>query len=380
MTPRLIKSFFTGKCRICGKTTAKGEQVWFAKHYGIRCQACGPHTDNDQPLPSKRTSRRPKTARRTAVRLAQPAPSEPLQTCGFVPLYTPASAETRLPAAAGPDGIYRLVWTSLSALVEDAFTRYAQTAESRKYLDELHRRHAGDRWANGHDEDSLRRAVRQPAARLLAAIDEMRSALLDELALPTTTRRKIRRGLDWGDELDTDRYLSREPNAWERSVRNPMARRSVSVGVNLTVAAGQSPEDLLYRGAAAVALADLLTQRGINVRIVGLSVGEEVSSTTNKLVSTTELKAADMPLDVASLATAVCDVGFFRMVVMPAEFRHLTGNVSACLGIRGGQYLPGPDRMALDYLVESRVTDREAALAWLREQMATGATEEVCHV
>jgi hypothetical protein len=110
-----------------------------------------------------------------------------------------------------------------------------------------------------------------------------------------------------------------------------------------------------------------------------LSVGEDVSSAIYKLVSIVELKSADMPLDVASLATAVCDVGFFRMVVMPAEFRHLPGKVSKFLGTRGQQYLPGPDRMSLDYLVESCVTDRSAAIRWLREQLVTSAGE-VCHV
>jgi hypothetical protein len=376
MTPRLIKSFFAGNCRTCGKNTPKGEQVWFAKHYGIRCQSCGPHVASDAPIPSKKKGRKHEAASTQPIPKSAPPATPPSRATGFAPLYTPAS--TRQPAQAGPDGVYRLGWTSISELVDDAFAQYAQSEASKDFLSALHKRHDGDTWANGHDETSLRKALSQPAKETLAEIDAMRRTLVNELALPTTARRKVRRGMEWGDDLDADRYLSREPNAWEQSVRDPATRRTVTIGVNLTVCAGQNADELLYRGAAAVALADLLTQRGINVRLIGFSVGEEVSSRMHRLVSTVEFKAADMPLDVASLATAVCDVGFFRMVVMPAEFRHLTGQVSTCLGIRGGQYLPSPDRMALDYLVESRVTTRESALDWLREQMAAQDAEVAC--
>ncbi len=380
MKPRLIQAFFNGACRTCGKKVAKGEQAWFAKHYGIRCQACGPHTDQDAPLPSRKGKKARTWARSPAPENSPrpAAPREPLRGNGFTPTYAPASLKGA--AALGPDGTGRLMWSSVSELVEDAFADYAQSDDARTYLAALHRRHAGDRWANGHTPESLRKAVTDPSAELLAEIDAMRQVLLDEISLPSQPRRKVRRGLDWGDELDADRYLSREPNAWERSVRESQTRRTVTIGVNLTVACLQTAEDLIYRGAAAVALADVLTQRGVNVRVVGFSVGEDVSSAIYKLVSIVELKSADMPLDVASLATAVCDVGFFRMVVMPAEFRHLPGRVSQTLGTRGFQYLPGPDRMSLDYLVESTVTNREAAITWLREQMSAMSAEEVCHV
>src|SRR5512138_137680 len=69
MRSRLISAFFAGKYRVCGKSVAKGEQVYFAKHYGIRCTGCGPHTIDDQPLPSKRgKKRRPAPASTPAAR------------------------------------------------------------------------------------------------------------------------------------------------------------------------------------------------------------------------------------------------------------------------------------------------------------------------
>src|SRR5512133_889785 len=69
MKPRFIHAFFNGTCRACGKKVLKGESAWFAKHYGIRCQACGPHTSADTPLPSKKG----KSKRRAAE--SSPIPS-----------------------------------------------------------------------------------------------------------------------------------------------------------------------------------------------------------------------------------------------------------------------------------------------------------------
>jgi len=77
----------------------------------------------------------------------------------------------------------------------------------------------------------------------------MRRAVDRSLDLPTTPRRKVRRGLDWGDELDADRWLVREPNAWERSIREQQPRRTITIGCNITVGAAVRPEQLLYRGA-----------------------------------------------------------------------------------------------------------------------------------
>ncbi|MCL2646138.1 MAG: hypothetical protein FWD61_03920 [Phycisphaerales bacterium] len=389
--PRLINAFYSGVCRACDKKVIKGEQAWFAKHYGIRCPACGPHTDLDAPLPSKRGKRsrsrgggasspRAKTVRRAIVVAANsPSNDQPLRRIGFTPTYAPAFLKGL--AERGPDGTDRLMWSSVSEVVEDGFADYAQCEDIRVAMNKLHMRHNGDAWSNGHTKDSLRKAISEPAPKLLCEIDAMREMFIGDLSIPTQPRRKIRRGQDWGDELDSLRFLAREPNAWERSVRESQPRRTLSIGVNLTVFWAQKPEELIYRGAAAIALADLLTQRGVNVRIVGVSVGEDVTSVVRKLVSFVELKRADMPLDISSLATAVCDIGFFRMVVAPAEFRHLLGRLSESMGTRGKQYLPGPDRMSLDYLVESGVTNREAAISWLREQMAVSMEQqEVCHV
>lgn len=124
-------------------------------------------------------------------------------------MYAPAGL--RGAVTKGPDCVARLAWSSVTELVEDAFADYAQNQDAREYLHDLQKRRAGSSWANGHTAASLRKALEEPATDLLAAIEGLRSELVVELAVPTTTRRKLRRGQDWGDELDSDRCLNREP-------------------------------------------------------------------------------------------------------------------------------------------------------------------------
>ena len=374
--PRLITAVFRGRCRVCQTAIAKGDTVWFSKNYGVRCQKCGPHPTDEQPIKSSKKQKRSSSAPSETRTTPLPVPVPSVNVADLRPDYTPASAITRFEARLGGDGVHRMVWSSVSDLVDDAFSDYAQQEPSRELLEALHRHHEGSKWANGHSKQTLRDAVNRPPVALMAAIDEMREQLVNDLDLPTAPRRKVRRGKEWGDELDSDRWLNRDPAAWERNEREPQPRQTLTIGVNLTVHWAQKPEELLYRGAAACALADLLTDKGLNVRIVGFSAGGDCGDDVKKVVGMVEFKRADMPLDLASLATATCDIGFFRMVVMPAEFRHLPGKLASNLGTRAA-HLPGPDRKAIDYLVESSVTSREAATAWLREQaMSAGILNE----
>ena len=145
MNSRLIPARFAGKCRTCGKAVAKGEPVYFAKHYGVRCAACGPHTADDQPLPPKKgskrfsvqarclttprqaTSRKKRPGGKIGCRVHQPAGD----AAEIRPDLHPGRRDTRLTAEAGPDGIHRLMFESVTDLVEDAFTDWAVTDESR---------------------------------------------------------------------------------------------------------------------------------------------------------------------------------------------------------------------------------------------------------
>ncbi|WP_428937784.1 DUF7192 family protein [Fontivita pretiosa] len=352
MRSRLIAARFAGKCRVCGKPVAKGEQVYFAKYYGVRCAGCGPHTADDPPLPSKRG----KKSRRFA-----PPPFSKREPDVTDPKDRAAQLCT--------DGIHRYEFYSVKDAVEDALCDYAQNDTNRERVRaaQNHALSGSDRWGNYFTRERFLGELHNPGEDLLKAVDQMRQQLIGSLDLPTTPRRKVRRGLDWGDELDADRWLVREPNAWERSIREQQPRRTITIGCNITVSASVRPEQLLYRGAAALALADILAQRGCNVGIVLFKSVREPTSVVDWGLIRYEVKSALMPLDISAVAFAMCEIAFSRIVGVCGEARHWPGVLRSGFGCPAP--VPAADRENIEYLIDADCLSRDAAVAWLKGQL-----------
>ena len=355
---------YNTKCRGCGRAVAKGETCHFAKHEGARCLACGPAgatpaPEPPAPPPEKPAPRRPK---KTPVPKRAPAPRQ---------LPAPLTCP---PAVRGTDGFHRWQWDSVADLVADAFGHAAaQSATNVVLIAQSIRGASGGKWANRQTAASLQKLVHEPDARLLAAIEAMREKLADEIKLPDAPRRRMRHGRADGDELDADRWLHRIPEAWDRCERVPQPRRTLEIFINLSVSCRQTPEELLYRGAAACALADLLSAQGRNVGICGFLVSDGMSRDSRKIIAKLRLKDPAMPLDMAAVATAACEIGFLRMAMMHATARHVPGELADAFGHPAR--LPDADADAADFVIGSEVRSKEAAVNWLRkaaERLAEG--------
>ncbi len=356
MKGRLIIAKFNGKCRQCGKATHKGDYVYFAKHFGVRCDACGPHPADEQPLPPKKGSKRYQRQMGS-----EPAPSQ----------SEPPTERADLDC----DGIHRLQFGSIGEAVRDALSDYAQNDTARERIAETFNSAVSghSEWGNYFTKDRLLAELNNPSQELLSAVDRMREHLMGEIAMPATPRRKIRRGLDDGDELDADRWLRRDPAAWEKTVREPTAKRNVTIGCNLSVSCSRKPHELLYRGAAALALADILTQQGYNVRILAFKVASDPTSHCRKVVSRYELKDSSMPLDMSAVAFAMCEIAFVRIVAVCGTMRHLPGRPN--VGWGSPCSLPSADRRDVDFLIEQDVLSEERAVEWLKAQLAGQAVQ-----
>lgn len=349
----------------------------------MRCVSCGPHTSHDARLPSKTQSRSPsprRPASSTPSRSPEtPAPRyEPLKNH---PRFTPLDQRSGFnpdhrAACEDSDGVHRIEYGSVREIVEDALSGYAQNLNNRNVLHALHAQSftGRDKWANFFTRDRLLDQVFSPPTELTGAVDRMREHLVGELDLPTRPRRKIRRGLDWGDELDADRVFHRDPTPWERIDRAPEARRTIQIGCNVSVSCRMTPEQLLYRGAAALALADLLTDRGCNVGITLFKCAEGPTDKVKMGVLRCVVKAPDMPLDLSALTFALCEIAFCRCVAVCAGARRWPGRLAGNFGY--SRNLPTTDREGLDYLIDADVLSESAATEWLRNQMATPSEVE----
>ena len=384
---RAILARFAGKCRQCGRSVAKGEAVYFAKGYGVRCSMCGAHPADAQPMPSRSAAKSGLTAQQIESLKSRLAAGEkithlarevniPWQRLWSIlnagqPMAPAASAQPAVEmgdrcATQCQDGVWRYEFGSVGEATIDALADYGQNEDARKALkDNLDESLAGQRrWANYFTRSKFMKELASPDKALLAAVDEMRESMMGEIAAPTQARRKIRRNQEWGEELDVDRYMSRSITPWDRTVREQQTCRNITIGCNLSVNSGVAPEQLLYRGAAAIALADMLTSQGFNVSIVAFESVESPTSAVSKGVMRYTLKDSTMPLDIASVAFAMCEIAWVRIVGIIGEMRHFPGQISP--GYGRAVKLPAADRASCDFVIESDILSKEAAQAWLK--------------
>jgi hypothetical protein len=178
--------------------------------------------------------------------------------------------------------------------------------------------------------------------------------------------------VEWGDDLDLDRWASRDPLPWDRVDRARDGSRTLTIGCNVSAPHQARACDLLYRGAAALALADLLAEAGCSVGLALFACSLRPSSGVAEGVVRCEMKEPGMPLDVAAVAFAVCEVAFYRCIVVCAAARRWPGLLTPGLGQPAP--LPAADRVGVDFLVDTDVLGERAAVEWLRRQ-----APRLCH-
>lgn len=350
MQSQIITARGPHTCPGCSKRLAKGDRIWHLRGQRARCLDCGPHdaTADDQPVATPARKRSSKAE---------------------------AAAAARWPVAeVDALGYYRMHFDSVTDLVRCAFTDFAHGEGTCRGISAWLRKHATGRssWVHHATKQTIEDSLVQPPADLLAAINRIRESIEGQLDIPQQPRRRVRRGQEFGDAIDTDRYLARVPECWDRSVRELQAKRVVRVGVNLAISGGERGESVLARGASALVLADLLTKQGFSVELLVFSSVDDVNAECKHVVATMTVKPSHVPLDVGSLAFAVCDVAFYRLCMMSARTRRVPGKFDPILGCP--RTLPAHIRDELDFVIDKGdVSGEWSAVEWLKQQIDRAA-------
>lgn len=137
-----------------------------------------------------------------------------------------------------------------------------------------------------------------------------------QITVPMSVRRRLQR-TDQGDELDIHAVNRGDlSHAWTaRHRRRSRSKLQVRLVLQLNLLARTDAEELFWRGAAAVRFADLLTEAGYSVEIVGAVASKKVSgfASNDTVLATFPVKPADAPLDIAALTGVVANAGFHRI-------------------------------------------------------------------
>lgn len=244
-------------------------------------------------------------------------------------------------------------------------------------IDEIDRKirgahHRAD-YYHGFTAKTLAKAVSNPPAALVGAVDAMRERVA-ELILPERRARRVCPKSEIGDELSPLAWAMRDPCGWTeiRSIHRP--KDALTIGVNLSCGFHRRPEELLYRGAAAAALSDVLEHAGHAVEIIGFSAGRDLTDRSGSILSRLIVKPFDAPLDIGAVSVALCEIGFYRLAFITAEARREPGVIQD--GWKCPRSLTASERAGIDILAEFDIRSEADAVAWIRQhaEHASGAS------
>jgi hypothetical protein len=247
-------------------------------------------------------------------------------------------------------------------------TGVARYAGSARVVDSVIKKQQGKVWVNYATFAKIDEWMVKPQPGLVAAVEDMKRRIEDVVQAPVRERRKLRRNREDGDELDPQAVLERRADGWTEVQHTAVPKHTVTIGVNLTVSSFCKPHHLLYRGSAAAALADLLTQSGHSVEVFGFVAVRHPGGGVDDLFMKVPLKRADMPMDLTSLAVGAAEIGFFRMIMMPNIGRVIPGHVD--WGFGSPRSMRREELTDVDVCMDANLFDEESAVQAVKTAMA----------
>lgn len=217
-------------------------------------------------------------------------------------------------------------------------------------------------WSEHTNAKDVLAMLSAPPMEIVRVVEELRERIEAFIDVPTQATRKRRHGLDSGDELDPIAWVQRDPFGWSDSIRERKPKRVIRIAVNLSISAFRRQADLVYRGAAAVALADILSSLGHDVELVAFNHCSRFSE--QDMLGSVVLKASDQPMNISAVSIGLAHISYFRTVMLPALVRSSTKNVRSSLGQPCS--LPMEARRGFDVVVDQDVFTIEQAIDTVR--------------
>jgi hypothetical protein len=188
-------------------------------------------------------------------------------------------------------------------------------------------------------------------------------------ARPKSRVRHSRWSADDGDEIDMDRLRAGQ-DCWRQTVREERdAPQTLCLVFSLSTSASYGSDEVLWRGAVAIVLADLLEACGYRVELWAVSYGRHAYYDGSDAFVAAKLKGSASPLDIAALVNGIAG-WFYRTVVFQSYHVPLRARSSrTVIAIHEG--MPAIIELAGNARVVTidNVWDRSAAVAKVQEVM-----------
>lgn len=217
-----------------------------------------------------------------------------------------------------------------------------------------------NRWNCQHTLADVERELLEPTPRMADVISTGESMFNSEEWAAEKPRRKIRRRLEDGDEIDVERWREREQDMWEEKRKTKGRRFGVKVYVNIATSASIDEQGFRWRTSTVVAIARIVEELNIPCEIIGCEqVRCSVHAPSGRVYRsklTLPLKRQEQPLDVDLVGYCLGSVGFFRCAVLGSRVM-AAAQYMDCAGWRCNGGLGIPDAWT-DAATDEFVVDR----------------------
>ena len=222
----------------------------------------------------------------------------------------------------------------------DSLLDYAEGPTDMGQYSRASRRHeyGTDSWSGTNDFETAMRQARYGWPEGLARIAAISEAVNNAVAQRAMTRQEIF-FLTSGSVVDIGRFCSGEPECMMNFQEDQTNGKKIfTIRVNAAASCCNEPERLFNRGAAVIALVDLLEQNGFSCEIL---VFQTISGYRERCLYTVEapLKTCGYQLDRDRLAFGLCSSSFLRRVIFSVEERE-PSDVRHAMGIGNGYGVP----------------------------------------
>ncbi len=192
-------------------------------------------------------------------------------------------------------------------------------------------------------------------------------------ARPKSRVRRSRWSADDGDEIDMDRLRAGQ-ECWRQMVREEHdAPQTLCLVFSLCTSAKRKSDEVLWRGAVAIILADLLEACGYRVELWAVNYCTSGYRDGSSAFQAVQLKARESPVDIASLVNGIAG-WFYRTVVFQSyhvEKPKPTKGLGRCMSIAEDMPLVRELVGNARVLTIDGVWDRSAAEAKVHEVMSS---------
>lgn len=204
-------------------------------------------------------------------------------------------------------------------------------------------------------------------------------------AITPPTPMNIRRMPAWGDhgdEVNMDRVRTGNlETAWRFTPKRAVgvAKRNVTIVVDSIASHGIPAEQMFWRGAAAVTLADALTNAGYSVQLLSAFRGDGLHG--EAVVCRVMVKDYHAPFDLQTAAACLACPAFFRAIGVAWGFGNLpvgqvhSGAWSVYNALKTADVLDIASGSIL-HITPQTVSTKEQAQAWVEECVNTMASDE----